>query len=104
MTLDTIARTASLGFLPVQEERYDFAVPKSRVKRPGVVAFTKLLAAPVTREALARLGMKVAAAGLVGEICGPTWHANLLRPAFRACASTFQTSTSTSTPYPRRCG
>ena len=42
VTLDTIARNAGLGFLPVQEERYDFVVPKSRVNRPGVVAFTKI--------------------------------------------------------------
>ena len=59
VTLDTIARNAGLGFLPVQEERYDFVVPKSRVSRPGVVAFTNLLVTPVTRQALARLGMKV---------------------------------------------
>ena len=59
VTLDTIARNAGLGFLPVQEERYDFVVPKSRANRPGVVAFTKLLLEPATREALARLGMKV---------------------------------------------
>jgi putative molybdopterin biosynthesis protein len=59
VTLNTIASNAGLGFLPVQEERYDFVVPKSRATRPGVVAFTKLLAEPSTRDALARLGMKV---------------------------------------------
>ena len=59
VTLDTIARNAGLGFLPVQEERYDFVVPKSRVSRPGVVAFKKLLGDSTTRDALARLGMKV---------------------------------------------
>ena len=58
MTLDTIARNAGLGFLPVQEEQYDFIAPASRVHRPGVVAFTKLLQQPSTREALVRLGMK----------------------------------------------
>jgi putative molybdopterin biosynthesis protein len=58
MTLDTIARGAGLGFLPVQEERYDFIVPLSRANRPGVVAFKALLLQPHTREALARLGMK----------------------------------------------
>ena len=51
-------RQRGLGFLPVQEERYDFVVPKSRANRPGVVAFKKLLLEPSTREALARLGMK----------------------------------------------
>jgi len=59
VTLDTIARNAGLGFLPVQEERYDFVAPRSRANRPGVVAFRKLLLEPSTREALARLGMKV---------------------------------------------
>jgi len=58
MTLDTIARNAGLGFLSVQEEQYDFIVPKSRADRPGVVAFMKLLQQPSTKEALVRLGMK----------------------------------------------
>jgi putative molybdopterin biosynthesis protein len=58
VTLDTIARNSGLGFLPVQDEQYDFVVPKSRADRPGVVAFRKLLREPSTREALARLGMR----------------------------------------------
>jgi hypothetical protein len=40
-------------------EQYDFVVPKSRANRAGVAAFNKLLNEPSTREALARLGMKV---------------------------------------------
>ena len=59
VTLDIIARRAGLGFLPVQDEHYDFVVPKSRAHRPGVVAFKTLLQEPRVREALARLGMKV---------------------------------------------
>ena len=59
VTLDTIARNAGLGFLPVQEERYDFVVPKLRANRRGVLAFKKLLSDPSTRDALARLGMKL---------------------------------------------
>jgi putative molybdopterin biosynthesis protein len=59
VTLDTIAGDAGLGFLPVQEERYDFVVPKSRANRLGVIAFTQLLQQPRVRESLARLGMKV---------------------------------------------
>jgi putative molybdopterin biosynthesis protein len=57
VTLDTIARRAGLGFIPVQHERYDFVVPASRGGRPGVRAFAARLADPSTREALARLGM-----------------------------------------------
>jgi putative molybdopterin biosynthesis protein len=59
VTLDIIARRAGLGFLPVQEERYDFVNPKSRANRPGVLAFKTLLQEPRVREALAGLGMKV---------------------------------------------
>jgi putative molybdopterin biosynthesis protein len=59
VTLDMVANQAGLGFLPVQEERYDFVVPKVRANRRGVVAFTRLLQEPRAREALARLGMKI---------------------------------------------
>jgi putative molybdopterin biosynthesis protein len=59
LTLDTIARNSGLGFLPLRNEQYDFVVPKSRANRAGVAAFKKLLNEPATREALARLGMKV---------------------------------------------
>jgi putative molybdopterin biosynthesis protein len=58
MTLDTIARSAGLGFLPVQAEQYDFIVPRARASRPGVVALKMLLSQSSTREALVRLGMK----------------------------------------------
>jgi molybdopterin molybdotransferase/putative molybdopterin biosynthesis protein len=59
VTLDTIARNAGLGFIPVQHEQYDFVVPKTRAERPGVKAFVARVADSATREALARLGMKV---------------------------------------------
>jgi putative molybdopterin biosynthesis protein len=58
MTLDTIARGAGLGFLPVQAEQYDFIVPRLRANRPGVVALKLLLQQAATREALIRMGMK----------------------------------------------
>ena len=43
VTLDTVARGAGLGFIPVQAEQYDFIVPRSRADRPAVVAFKALL-------------------------------------------------------------
>jgi len=58
MTLDTIARSAGLGFIPVQDEQYDFVTPKARAERPAVTAFRTLLAHPTTRAALVRAGMK----------------------------------------------
>ena len=57
VTLDTIARRAGLGFIPVQHEEYDFVVPTTRAARAAVVAFRELLGEPSTGEALARLGM-----------------------------------------------
>jgi putative molybdopterin biosynthesis protein len=59
VTLDTIATGAGLGFLPLQEECYDFVVPAARAERPGVAAFKALLVEPSTRQALTRLGMKI---------------------------------------------
>jgi putative molybdopterin biosynthesis protein len=59
VTLDTIARTAALGFIPVQHEQYDFVTPRARAQRPGVKAFVDRLGDPATREGLARLGMRL---------------------------------------------
>ena len=59
LTLDTIARGAGLGFLPVQHEQYDFVVPKARRGRPAVAAFAALLREPSTEQALERLGMRI---------------------------------------------
>ena len=59
LTLDTIARGAGLGFLPVQHEQYDFVVPKARRGRPAVAAFAALLREPSTDQALERLGMQI---------------------------------------------
>jgi putative molybdopterin biosynthesis protein len=58
MTLDTIARSAGLGFLPVQAEQYDFIVPRARGNRKSVTVFRALLEQASTREALRRLGLQ----------------------------------------------
>jgi putative molybdopterin biosynthesis protein len=59
VTLESIAAQAHLGFLQLQEEQYDFVVPKSRETRPGVAAFRVLLDDAGVRGELERLGMKV---------------------------------------------
>jgi putative molybdopterin biosynthesis protein len=59
VTLDTIARTTGLGFIPVQHEQYDFVTPEARAGRPGVRAFVALLARAATRDALRGLGMQL---------------------------------------------
>jgi putative molybdopterin biosynthesis protein len=59
VTLDTIARNAGLGFIPVQHEQYDFVTPKARAQRAGVKALRELLAEGDTRRTLTALGMKL---------------------------------------------
>ena len=56
--IETVARQAGLGFLPLADERYDFILPKSRRERPAVRAFCALLAAPAIREQLGALGFR----------------------------------------------
>jgi putative molybdopterin biosynthesis protein len=58
VTLETVARTAGLAFIPVQAEQYDFIVPRSRAGRPAVIAFKALLEDAQVRSALERLGMR----------------------------------------------
>jgi putative molybdopterin biosynthesis protein len=59
LTLDTIAGASGLGFIPVQHEQYDFVTPKARAERSAVTIFRARLGDPATREALAKLGMKL---------------------------------------------
>ncbi|HMO47045.1 MAG TPA: molybdopterin biosynthesis protein [Rubrivivax sp.] len=59
VAIDTVARQYGLGFLALQEERYDFIVPKARLERPAVRAFRKLLADPAVQEQLRQLGFRV---------------------------------------------
>jgi putative molybdopterin biosynthesis protein len=56
ITIATVAEHAGLGFLPLQDEQYDFVVPRSRMDRPAVKAFRALLAKADVRQELARLG------------------------------------------------
>ncbi|HJN08997.1 MAG TPA: molybdopterin biosynthesis protein [Pirellulaceae bacterium] len=56
VTIETVAKQAGLGFLPLRDEQYDFVVPRSRLDRPAVKAFAALLARADVRRELARLG------------------------------------------------
>jgi putative molybdopterin biosynthesis protein len=56
VTLDVIAAAAGLGFLFVQEERFDLAVPDARRERQPVTALIALLSDPGARRALRDLG------------------------------------------------
>ncbi|MGH7115955.1 MAG: substrate-binding domain-containing protein, partial [Stellaceae bacterium] len=56
IAIETVARQYGLGFIPAQDEHYDFVVPKARLDRPAVQRFRTLLAEPVVRQALSELG------------------------------------------------
>jgi molybdate-binding protein len=49
MAIETVARQYDLGFIPVQDEHYDFVVPISRAHRPPVQRFRSLLQEPLRR-------------------------------------------------------
>ncbi len=59
IAIDTVARQYGLGFIPVQEEQYDFVVPTARLERPAVRAFRELLDDPEVRGELASLGFRL---------------------------------------------
>jgi putative molybdopterin biosynthesis protein len=59
LAIESVAVANGLGFLPYQEERFDFVIPKSRRDRPAVQAFLNLLAERATRQRLTELGFRV---------------------------------------------
>ena len=49
MAIKNVADAASLGFIPVQDEEYDFVIPLTRMERPAVQCFSELLAKAETQ-------------------------------------------------------
>ena len=56
VAIDTVARQYGLGFLPLQAEHYDFAIPKSRWDRPAVRQFREFIQMTETRVELEKRG------------------------------------------------
>ncbi len=56
LAIESVAKSYELGFLPLQDEAYDFLVPKSRRRRPAVIALCQLLDEPDTQTSLQKLG------------------------------------------------
>jgi putative molybdopterin biosynthesis protein len=54
--IEPVAAAYGLGFLPIQVEHYDFAIPENRWERPAVRAFRSLLECPETLAALEAIG------------------------------------------------
>ena len=59
IAIETMARQYGLGFIPAQDEHYDFIVPKTRLARPAVQRFFAVLEDPATRRALTELGFRL---------------------------------------------
>jgi len=59
VAIEWVARHAGLDFLPLEDEHYDFVIPKARLDRPAVVAFRELIAEPDVRKKLGRMGFNV---------------------------------------------
>ena len=59
VAIEHVAQAAGLQFLPLQEEHYDFLIPRRRLRRPAVQQFLKLLEDPQVVEQLARRGLRV---------------------------------------------
>jgi putative molybdopterin biosynthesis protein len=59
MAIMTVANDYGLGFIALQEERYDFVVPKKRMERPAVRAFRALLEDEQVRSHLAGIGFLI---------------------------------------------
>ena len=53
-----VAARNNLGFIPLEDEQYDFVVPAGRWDRPGVIAFRQLLDDPAVRRQLAEMGLR----------------------------------------------
>lgn len=56
IAIESVARQYELGFIPLQEEHYDFVVPRARLQRDPVRRFIALLGEPSMQETLSSLG------------------------------------------------
>jgi putative molybdopterin biosynthesis protein len=60
MTIAPVAHAAGIGFIPLAEEHYDFALVRARKQRAAVQAFLSALASEESRAALAQAGFRPA--------------------------------------------
>jgi molybdenum cofactor synthesis domain-containing protein len=60
VTIAPVAHASGLGFIPLAEEHYDFALVTARKGRPAVQAFLQALASGESRAALAQAGFRPA--------------------------------------------
>jgi putative molybdopterin biosynthesis protein len=58
IAIQPVAHDYQLAFIPIREERFDFAIPGDRWDRPAVTAFRQLLVEPETLRRLVQLGFR----------------------------------------------
>lgn len=59
VTIESVAHRYGLGFIPLQDEHYDFVVPKLRLHRPAVGTFRAVLADRSMQQMLAAAGFGI---------------------------------------------
>jgi putative molybdopterin biosynthesis protein len=59
VAIDTVARQYGLAFIELQEEHYDFIVPRRSRERPAMRAFRELLADQAVQEQLRLMGFRL---------------------------------------------
>jgi putative molybdopterin biosynthesis protein len=58
VAIRTVAHLYGLGFLPLQNEHYDFVIPSNRMQQAPVLCFLALLRDPAVRTSLEQLGFE----------------------------------------------
>jgi putative molybdopterin biosynthesis protein len=69
IAIEPIAKAYDLGFLPITEEHYDFAVPREKLEHSAVKAFIASLGSQSTQAALCELGLIPAALTQAADSC-----------------------------------
>jgi putative molybdopterin biosynthesis protein len=59
VTIESVARQYGLGFIPIQDEHYDFAVPTARRDRLPIQRFRTILQDPSLKAALSDIGFSI---------------------------------------------
>jgi putative molybdopterin biosynthesis protein len=59
VAIESVAREYGLGFIPLQDEHYDFVVPRARLERPPVQRFRALLEDDSVKRALRALNFAI---------------------------------------------
>ena len=57
MAIRSVAEDQGLGFIPLQDEEYDFIIPESRLQKPAVQALIGLLDENPIIERLEQMGL-----------------------------------------------